>query len=424
MNTLRDVRVCVYCMVSIAAFSPVVPAQDPPRSPEVEAAVHILQNRDWADRDPWIQRLKDLNARSEQPVGGDIAHEIEEREVQALSVIISSESLPPDERADIIRGCADHEHGRVRCLAAWQLVLQGLWNGERALAFARKEDSLGAWNAIMPGVRRLVAREEAMPIANEALRMLIAAPDAANTDQVALLREAVRVLARSTRQVDKELLEAVLREYPEEPLVWLSVSRIEVKPEVMALAREVNRHGESLTLRCAAGLVVAKEDPGVYAQLADQIVAYAKEFAGPSYRAEAIACYRTRGNPECREQAARRKTGSGLAGVLFELPEDVLVARAAELGRYNYGDTGIQNCAVLALRIPNEFLEVASQLVGGSEEIRRALLLLGQQYPPLQGRVEDAIPPDVLAELRTRLEESDHDTFLMGALPKFALVEE
>jgi len=363
-----------------------------------------------------------MNARSGRNEGGDIKAIITQREVSALRTILSASSMSNSDKNEALKACIAHWNEAVRDLAARHLVSRGIWDAAKALAYAQESGRWGAWNAVVPGLRN-EPTEIAVPVARAAAKELRKSANPCSPAEVALLNDVVRMLVKSSQPEDYELLLSLASVFADETIVWLAISRGEPSAPVRNAAGAVYENRDKpVPLRASAALVWGQQDPNAIAWAFGEALAYVRNFGSPGYQEQLRECYRNPMDPSCHELGKGLQDGHGLLGVLLEMPETALRTRVAELCRYHAGAIGAEVCAVLARRIPAEFVDAAAAYAENSGEVQRALLLASLRHPALRERVESLIPPDDLARLREEVAASG-EVCLVPTLPNVSLWE-
>jgi len=216
-----------------------------------------------------------------------------------------------------------------------------------------------------------------------------------------------KFLVQSSDKQDRERILALLDRCQDSPQLWLAASRASV-PDRLALSAETIFADDSraTALRAAAGLVAAQRREAVYEQVWVWIRDYLDQFATDQGTDAVTRAGRRPLEADSRELVQKYQLGQTMLAVLRELPTRVLVANIDALVSHQAGMPGACTAAILAKRVPVEYLTaLASDGKPVTPNIYPAVLMVGMAQPKLADRAERLLPSSAATRLKQQAAE-------------------
>ena len=387
--------------LGIALFSCCAAGGLPPQN-----SAQILDDKTWYLKDAEIVAMQKSGDPSAAAQAESAVHA---RELSAIQEFLASSGSLPDRRDALLRWTA-HHNGSVAAVAAGELLRDGAWDKAGMISQRMAVWDLDAQLQFVQGLLSIEPRAELITLGRALAAQLphwAGASDRAGSAAASV----ARLLARSPVQSDRDHLLQLAKLFPNEAIVWVGVSRGDIREidPILALATTVyNDKRLPEGLRAAAGLVVGQTNREVYDQLVQWVVAYLDEFAGRE-SAKAIASARANPlDPQLRKMYQRLADNQPLLAVLRELPDDILRRHADSLAQYSYGTGGVCTAMILAKKVPDQLVQ--SWKDSGTpipKELYSALFFATTIQPSLKTVVTELIPESQVAQLQRQAEISD-----------------
>lgn len=384
---------CLVCSISTAQ-----PQQD--RTPKLGAQefVRVLDDEEWHLHDA---RIQSLLVNGDPSSAARVENAIAVGELSAIQMYIDAVSSPTDRFAGLVRWTG-HHNGGVAALAANQILQDGHWDQTGAISRHMRTWDLDTQIQFVQKLLIHEPRDEILIFARSLGTNLLqrAISPVRGGAGAALIS---RLMARSFGRPDRVLLEHLAERYPNEPFVWVALSRGEPSDPLVNQARTIYEGEGTEGLRAAAGLILAKEEPTVYDQLVNWIMVYLSEFASPKFVATIASARERPLDPSTREMYERLLGNQPLLAVLRELPDDVLRRNADALFGLHHGTAGLCTATILAKRTPSA-LVMYWKTSGKSvpPELHKAISLAAQLEASLETDVADLLPEVSRSDLQRR----------------------
>lgn len=401
----------VLCTGLNSLGEPETPSVNVTDDAKLARAIQLLENPNWHETDRDIARLRERDARNPD-VPSRIPGIVRSRETQAIRDVVGA-SIGDAEKTQLLERFLNHNNALVVGTSLSGLVEHGYWSVEKGIDFAERETDSKLLGVVFSAARKARSPEAALvALARRLLKERLAAPEATPKEPIGYLRghvelDYVRTLLGSAETEDHRLIIATVLRYPKDlPLLWIAASRIPSPPELLRDACLIYEDKKlSIGLRCAAGLICAKENVKLYDEIIIHVLAFLDEFAVPAHE-ERLKQFRTDPlNPKAGESTIRFRDGQFLYGVLRELPDEVIAThfnRLIEFVRHSAG-TGV--AAILARRTPERFVDwIASSAEPNATSCLGAFVAARSQ-PAIAGRVIAWVP--MLEWERLRKQEED-----------------
>jgi hypothetical protein len=327
---------------------------------------------------------------------------IELEEVRAIQQFAAG-NIPMEEREKALRRWTGHHNHGVAAIAAVELLSGGGWSSAPVIERHMKTWDRASQVQLMQALHDKPARPELLSLARVMVDELVGSTDSCESGEVELTAfVAAKFLVRSSGAQDRARILALLDRCPDDPHLWLAAARADVPDTLVRRADAILTDDARPTeLRAAAGLVVAQRKPEKYKHIWKWIQAYLDQFATEDGTAEFLKAGRSPLEPDSRELIRAYKDGQIMLAVLRELPAGELVARIDSLISHQIGTPGACTAAILAKRVPVEYVNaLATNPEALTAEVYPALLLAEILRPELANRVESLLPTEALQQLR------------------------
>jgi len=378
----------------------------------VKEAMQILDDPNWPDGDPWIRYFREEEKHPERTTPGHVKNAIDRRETEALGIVVTS-TLSDEQKERLFEKYLRHRNRNVALGSLGELVRRGVWSAERAMDFAEKEWGETNPIALLHSVLNSPKPEAGLAVARRWMLAILNAPEGIQSPGLGSWDyEALRLLVASRDPGDHALIHRAILRYPEEdPLLWLVVSRVPLTKEVRAKAEEVYRDtNHSLSLRCAAAVVLAQNEKEAEDFTVGHIRAFLDEFAGQDLPRRMLAALG--GTPveqiEGAEAYPRYKEHQLLVDMLFLLPSET--ARKLTFEYLRADDYKIRRTLgyIAVIRWPEQFLDVERETFPDDEagEFDRLLAALVWHHPHLRDRAVGKSTAEKMETELTRMRES------------------
>ena len=392
----------------LLGFIPCSPAPGQPQeggasARDLQAAARILDDNEWHLQDAAIQALR---ASGDPGAAARVRRAVRRRELSATQAYIEATTSKTDRLGALVRWTG-HDNVGVAALAANQLLRDDAW--DRAGLISQR---MVAWDFdtqiyFLQNLLAFEPRAEIHALARLLVEQLLhgdPTPDRGGFGAAL----ALCLLAGSPKQSDRDLAEQLVMRFPEEPLVWVAVSRGEPTDALIVKAQSVYNGEGPEGLRAAAGLVIAKREPSVYDQLMNWIMDYLEDFASPDFAATVLLGITEPSDPAVRKMYRRLAGNQPLLAVLRELPDEMFRQQAARLAGYHYGIAGSCVATILSKRAPKELVQFWNKSDKSvPHELYGALFLAARAQPTLAPDVAVLVPEAQRAKFQQQAHVQD-----------------
>lgn len=370
-------------------------------------AMGILDDLEWHKSDPGIARLRASQERNPPEKRGPLEGYISNREVTAIGTLIDA-AMPRERKRELLTRYLEHRNESVALNCFVQLISSGMWTPKQGMGYVRENNPTpGGWHTLL----HYLPKETSLEIRRHVAREILRAPRKDPPDHMpgspwTAEIDAARILVSSTQESDHSLIRSAVQDYPEAVLLWAAASRLPKEDGTERFAREVYAdQTNSLPVRCAAALVFGKDNPQLMREVIEHILTNTREFGSKEYMLWTHEGWSKPADPTRKDRLLRAKEMEGLLTVAYELPTEFLKPHVREFVQYPYTSLGAYMCAILARRLPEDFVKAVSELDFVPEELYPPLMVLSHYSTKLSEKATSFIPTQDLSGMTTRIQQ-------------------